>query len=876
MKRNDTLATPVGRCRFGPRYPRSLSQMRLSRRALTSLGFALLVSLLSARALFAQEGEGYRLLSNQIRIDRPEHWQAWAAPTGVQVVRADGAVEPRFLPREIEVVQDAPEFTYINPFVSEDTLQGGIHAVGTNWSQALFALDGDPTTYWEPQRTNSLEEWFLEIDLGRAVIAQRVVLRFVAAGQGDPFLKFRVMASDGLRWGQGRDQRRRFFRVGLETKPNKDQREYVFGIAPDRQVPEGVEGEIVQFLRVDVLDTDGPRAEEVSEETYAFLAEEDRGVIDYFRVTAAGREILVAERDYFDLPGEERGPVRYYRHERPRLAEVEVYSLGQNVVQLTQSEIERGADERGFDFLFRSIFSDGLYSSGFNVPIYDPVADEGQLKIDLGAKYWLDRIKLLAPADEMPPLAYQLRISDGALSPNGERVWTTFGERRNLSGYQHLDETFPLQEVQFIEVRHLEYNPDEQVEGYLSEIQAYGEGFVSEVEMTSPFIPLDRPRLFSVVEWEGEQPPGTRIEVRTRSGEEIVEVPHYYAPTGREISKEMWEVLSENRRPPVVIEQVAGPSWSSWSEGYEASGVPFKSPSPRAFVQVQVGLRSREPLRAARIRDLRLRFEPPLVDKMVGEIWPVWQVEPGVEQDFVLYLRPEFAAGNPGFDRLRLRSSSAAPIELLSVRSGGDTALRVGAGQELWPGALVVEQGAEGGVELVFPEPVFRGNPTYEIKFRTKVFLQSTTFTVELERASQPGRVQLVSDGDASSLISSQSLVVVSDLERTRLLKDVAAVPGVFTPNGDGINDHTGIELSIFHLEGAKQLRVVIYDLSGRRVRDLSRIIEYPSGARRIKWDGRDESGAVVSPGIYLVRVGFVADSGAAGTHATRLVHVAY
>ena len=151
------------------------------------------------------------------------------------------------------------------------------------------------------------------------------------------------------------------------------------------------------------------------------------------------------------------------------------------------------------------------------------------------------------------------------------------------------------------------------------------------------------------------------------------------------------------------------------------------------------------------------------------------------------------------------------------MRSGGDTALRVGAGRQLWPGELVLAQETEGEVELAFPEPVSRGNSIYEIKFRTKVFLQSTTFTAELEQASQPGRVQLVSDGDASSLISSQSLVVVSDLERTRLLKDVAVVPKVFTPNGDGINDHTEIELAIFHLEGAKQLRVAIYDLSGRR-----------------------------------------------------------
>ena len=839
---------------------------------------ALLIAIILVLPLFAQEDEnpGYRLTLNQIRINQPEQWRAWAAPPGVQVVREDGTVEPRFLRSGIEVAHDASDYIYDNPFVSQDTLQGGVSDVGSNRDQAPLVLDGNPDTHWEPLRGTPIEQWFLEIDLGRAVIAQRVVLRFADEGNGDPFLKFRIMASDGLRYGQGRDQRRRFFRVALETRPNKDQREFIFDVRPDRLVPAGVEGEILQFLRIDVLDTDGPRAQEVVPEVYELLTVEDRGATDHFRVTIGGREILVSERDYDELPEEERGPIRYYRHERPRLAEVEVYALGQNVVQLTQSEIERRADEGGFEFLFRSIFSDGLYSSSFNVPIYDPVADERQLAIDLGAKYWLDRVKLLAPGNEMPPLAYQVRVSDGGLNPTGERIWSTFQERRNLSGFQHLEEAFPLREVRYIEVRHLEFNPNENVEGFVSEIQAYGEGFVSEVEMTSPYIPLDRPRLFSTVEWEGEQPPGTRVEIRTRSGEEIIEIPHYYAITGREISRKLWEVIPADRRPPPVIEQVAGPSWSNWSENYEAPGVSFKSPSPRAYAQVQIKLVSREPLRAAKIRDLRLRFTPPLVDKMVGEIWPVWQVEPGVEQEFTLYLKPEFGVGNPGYDRLRLRSSSTAPIELLAVATGSDAALRLGAGRALWPGLLELERGSEGAVELVFPTPVTRGSPTYEIKFRTKVFLQSTTFTTELERATRPGRVQLVSDGDASILIASQSLVVVSDLEQTRLLEQVAVVPPVFTPNGDGINDVAGVELSVFHLEGAVDLQVEVYDLSGRRVRDLSTATPYPSGERRVEWDGLDENGALVPPGIYLARVGFDTDSGADGTHVSRLVHVIY
>ena len=153
----------------------------------------LLLALLLAGPLFAQEQGGYRLLFNQVRVDAPEHWRAWDAPTGVQVVREDGTVEPRFLRSGIEVAQDASDFIYVNPFVSQDTLRGGISEVGSNRDEAPLILDRNPNTYWEPLRGTPVDQWFVEIDLGRAVIARRVVLRFAEEGQGDPLLKFREM-----------------------------------------------------------------------------------------------------------------------------------------------------------------------------------------------------------------------------------------------------------------------------------------------------------------------------------------------------------------------------------------------------------------------------------------------------------------------------------------------------------------------------------------------------------------------------------------------------------------------------------------------------------------------------------------------------------
>ena len=44
---------------------------------------------------------------------------------------------------------------------------------------------------------------------------------------------------------------------------------------------------------IDLLDTDGPRGEEISQEQYARLSPEDVGAVDYFRRTVSGREIPV-------------------------------------------------------------------------------------------------------------------------------------------------------------------------------------------------------------------------------------------------------------------------------------------------------------------------------------------------------------------------------------------------------------------------------------------------------------------------------------------------------------------------------------------------------------------------------------------------------
>ena len=816
--------------------------------------------------------QGYVIGSDRLTVSGPDHWEDWEGAIGGHTVGAEGVVRPRFLRRSINAVLNATTFETIAG--RGDTVIGGVRNVGISPETAPLVMDGDLTTYWEPGEPDSLLNWFVEMDLGRGVIADRVVVRFADEGEGDPFLKFRVLASTGRKPKLASRYDREFYRVGQVTNRNKTQRVFEFDVPTQRPLPPGVTGEVVQLVRLEALDTDGPRGEEVSEEEYGALSPADKGAIEHFRVTVAGREIQVAEDTYVELPPEEQGPIRFYRHERPKVAEVEVLALGDNVVGLTQRIRNRDTDL--FENILLNTSSDGQFSSFYDIRVYDPLQNRNQLLVDLKAKFWLDRIRLLSAKDAMT--AYQVRISDGSLDPTGDLIWTTFEERHNRDSFLQLEEQFPLQEVQLIELRRLELLGSRNEQANLSELQAYGEGYVSEVNLSSPLIKLGSSRIITGVEWEGDAPEGTRLEVRTRSGNGTTLVPHYFDLLGREISKQQWEAsTSRDNRWFVTKDTLPGPGWSNWSEPYIEQGELFKSPNPRRMAMVQVRLLTSDPAKAASVRRLQLGLAVPLVDESFAEVWPNRGVRPGIEEEFAIYVRPAFRAGDDGFDRLRIRSSSVAPMELVSLRSGTAAQLQREGGRRLWPGRVEAESLEEGGIEMVFPERVSGGIVVYEARVRTKVFLSGTTFTAELLNSARPEVVQLVSAGDASDQVGSELMVVVADVEDASVLQGVRAMPQVFTPNGDGINDETSIGFSVFRVKGEQTLRVGVYDLTGRRLRDLSVARENPSGEHDIAWDGKGEDGSLVPPGSYLVRVGVHTDADVGGGgEGLAVVGVAY
>ena len=95
----------------------------------------------------------------------------------------------------------------------------------------------------------------------------------------------------------------------------------------------------------------------------------------------------------------------------------------------------------------------------------------------------------------------------------------------------------------------------------------------------------------------------------------------------------------------------------------------------------------------------------------------------------------------------------------------------------------------------------------------------------------------------------------------------------MLTPNGDGINDAIDLEYTLFQLPEAVPVFIEVYSLDGRLLlrREMGR---QHFGPQQLRWDGRDEMGALLPPGLYLLAVAL--EAGTATDRILRPVGIAY
>ncbi len=851
--------------------------------------------------------EGFSIQDGAAVIESRDHWASWQSVAKTIQITEEG-VKPAFIRKSTKIEVDGVEQVVpgINAVLNASEFGGGIWDAGSNRLSAENLMDGRMDTYWEPDTSTPLRDWWVQIDLGRAVSANKIVLKFVGEDLGDPFLQFKVLTSQGETIIGPLVYRKRF----STNKPIKNER--VFEVDLTNQLPTkwpqvrgDFTGDVIRFVSVGVTDSDFGKARQVSQPAYENLGPDQQGDIEYFRRETSGRLRLLAGReDWEALAGaDSQGPVIYYRRELPRLAEVEVWSIGDNIGvgvlkrggKVTSWE-NNGAEDVVVDGVIYSV-DKALYwpaQGGYNpdrlLPS-EPPDVERALVVDLGGAFFLDNVRVLQ-ASSSPPgpfRAYRIEVSDGSTNAGGSLAWKTVGALDNINGNEsYHDFKFPLTKVE-----HFSFTYKLHVRAGrhgLSEIQFFGEGYMPEARIESvfdgpsAFIELGAtPQNLASIEWDADTPPGTDIILQTRTGNTIKTTTLYYKKNGELFPGTEEEAAAAHATDkkffgdasvgPVVTQTNPGSDWSGWSQRYFNSGDKITSPSPRKFVAIRATFLTDNPLVAATLRWVKLNFVAPVAKTIVGEVLPPQLETIGTEQLFSYFVRTTFEAANEGFDEILIEAPPSVKMKFKQAHlslTGQPTQTYTTQSE----GFEIVSDDSD-SLWVRLPTPIKGEAALIELQFAATIFDFTTFFNGSIGHSAISNSWQRVDPGDANETRDSEKTVILA-LERGAVLGDIEVRNKIFTPNGDGINDDMAVSFSLMRVKASTPLQVQIYDLGGRLVHQLRE--EYiTTGRHSVVWTGVDASGALVAPGIYVLRIDTKVDSKSSrNTSDYRLVHVSY
>ena len=530
---------------------------------------------------------------------------------------------------------------------------------------------------------------------------------------------------------------------------------------------------------------------------------------------------------------------------------------------------------------------------------------------DLGAPFPLDRVRFAPAPSELDWFikAFELQVSDGEQFDEVKRPVYRLLSRVEDNDDPVVERSFNGVQGRFLRLKVLSRNPFN-----LAEFEVYGEGFVPVSSYVSQLHSFGRPVNFGRLAVQAERlsrsAAGDTATVRLqfRSGTDDTPVAYFRRDRDTGVREEV--PLSEYnnlprralyRRDPAtgaVLGEVTrteylslplaevGPArdfvqagiredvehWSGWTRPLQLDSsatvvMPLELPSPREFLQFRIFFNGRA-ASTMRLDSLVVEFAPELVSAAVGEVALAADLQPvggvlavpsGVDTSFVCDILTEFAADDlAGFRGLKLTAFPPPVFERLQM---GDPLVEVA--------DVEVEPIAE-GFQVFFPPVTRQNNQPMRLAFRLRLLEYHTPLNAFLLGAGEVPPHPIAA-GNASAEVGTGSIHIFA-ASATPAVEALLST-SVLTPNGDGVNDAVEIAAVLTQFAGEVSLAIEVFDLSGRRVRQL---IAAPraAGVYRETWDGRDEAGAKVSPGLYLCRIGVHSDT--APTTATQLLGVAY
>ena len=436
------------------------------------------------------------------------------------------------------------------------------------------------------------------------------------------------------------------------------------------------------------------------------------------------------------------------------------------------------------------------------------------INIDMGERFGINRIRFSTRTgfEEFVLGGFEIFLNDGSQEQTtlagtpDFRLFKTV--ERNTEPVVDLD--VPLQFVRFIQLKQLVRG-----EWEIDEFKVFGEGFVSAASYTSKVFDQRQAAVFGGLIWAAGnigEPTKSSVTLSTRSG----------------TSPDPSDTLS----------------WSAWSPPLPPGVLTdIVSPAPRRYFQFRFLFESSDILSAATVDSLAFEVSPAIADSLKGEIWPQ-DAFIGQNTTFTYAVR---AFDSSGFDRLEIET--LAPVDVVhSVEIDGVE-------------VPFEKTDVDNGVQISFERIL--GDRTLQVVFDNIALQYNTVFSGKVSDSRRSDRLpQAIGAGDvATGPLTTGNDLSVTILVGKDLIHTMDLAPNPFTPNGDTINDELQISYDFINLTDVVPVSVRVYDLSGRIVKEIYTGLDSSRRYQRT-WDGTNNSGDRVAPGIYLVRVEIDTDAG--------------
>ena len=391
-------------------------------------------------------------------------------------------------------------------------------------------------------------------------------------------------------------------------------------------------------------------------------------------------------------------------------------------------------------------------------------------------------------------------------------LWTEVGVLQNIDQPEQFERTtlfFEPISTRFVRVVIAQVLP--LTRAGIAEVQILGTGHALSGSYTSPAHDLGRGvrKNFGQVQWWGEVPDGTTLSLRFRSA--AADDPD---------------------------------AWSPWSAAVTDTLSELDVPEPRQFVQYRVNMTSDSDLRAPRLDSLKFEFTDTFpVSNSMASVEPNLAVL-GRDTTFTYILDLDFDTGDTGVGRVEIDMPSLPTDVDITAPAGVQVSETVLFGNKIevnFDGAW----SSDGQLTMQFNARLLSNAFT----FSTRLFAPDSDEPLHSEEDTRLNRSWTVRAGDVQG----------------PLLSGIKVNPSVFSPNGDTRFDDTVVEFTLSRVSEPQNVQISILDLSGRLIRDLDgglltggQYVRPPRGMATGEpgfWNGKDDEGNTVPPGIYLVRV---------------------